>query len=162
MSLFNRNTPYSNLYVSTPFEKRGNLNNAINFSLVRHRSKNWAHILGPTMAEIPSRIRLRLPTYVMGYTKLLPRYAAMNCTRCAAYPSAVATVSSFMSLCAGKARGGAGSVDAKGMGKGTSTMVYSRSGGERSSIGYIVAKVDNTVVRVAAIRLVSEPRRALR
>ena len=38
------------------------------------------YIRGPTMNEIPSLIRLRLPTHVIGYTNTSPKYPAMSCT----------------------------------------------------------------------------------
>jgi hypothetical protein len=102
------------------------------------------------MVEIPSLIRLRLPTHVIGYTRTSPKYAARSCTTCAAEPNAVAIPSSVTSLCPGSNRGGPGSAADNGIGSGTAKMVYSRSGGERSSIGNIDARVDSSVIRVGA------------
>ena len=68
-------------------------------------------------------------------------------------PNAVATPSSVTSLCAGIDRGGPGSVVDNGIGSGTAKIVYNKSGGERSSIGNIDARVDNNVVRVGVVRL---------
>ncbi len=56
------------------------------------------HFLGPTIAEMPSLIMLRLPTHVTGYTSLWPMYAESSWMTSAEYPSAVATLSSVTSL----------------------------------------------------------------
>jgi hypothetical protein len=104
------------------------------------------------MADIPSLIKLLLPTQVTGYTSPFPRYAASSCTTCAAYPKAVATASSFTSWRLCSESGGAGSVGESGMGRGTERMVKRRSGGERSSIGWIVETVDRRALRVGAKR----------
>ena len=61
--------------------------------------------------------------------------------------------SSVTSLCAGSDRGGPGSVVDNGIGSGTAKMVNNRSGGEKSSIGNIDARVDNKVIRVGVNRL---------
>ena len=55
-------------------------------------------------------------------------------------------------LCVGINKGGAGSFADAGIGRGISRMAYSKSGGERSSIGNIVESVDNKAVRVGAKR----------
>jgi len=110
------------------------------------------------MADIPSLIRLLLPTHVTGYTRPLPRYAANNCTTCATYPRAVATASSVTSLWEARLSGGAGSVEDSGIGSGTSRMVYRRSGGESSSIGKMVESVVRRVVRVG-VKLARRDRR---
>ena len=105
------------------------------------------------MAEIPSLIRLRLPTHVIGYTRTSPKYIAMSCITWATNPNAVATPSSVTSPRAGIDKGGPGSVADNGIGSGTTKMVYNKSGGERRSIGKIEARVDNKVVRVGVNRL---------
>ena len=67
MSLLSRNTPYSKRYVSTPFEKRGKLPGSIlkpPFNAASRRDATY--FLGPTIAEMPSLIMLRLPTHVTG------------------------------------------------------------------------------------------------
>ena len=66
MSLFSRNTPYSYRYVSTPFEYSGNLRRKTQHQYRIHSSAPTTHILGPTMAEIPSLIKLLLPIQVTG------------------------------------------------------------------------------------------------
>lgn len=48
-----------------------------------------------------------------------------------------------------------------GIGSGAAKMVYSKSGGERSSIGNIDASVDNKVVRVGVSRLCNAARSLL-
>ena len=88
-------------------------------------------------------------------------YAASKCTTCAAYPSAVAIVSSVTSLCDGNERGGAGSVTPTGMGSGTSKIVNNRSGGDRSSMGKMEASVLMTSLRRGLISLRSESSRCL-
>lgn len=49
-------------------------------------------------------------------------------------------------------RGGPGSDAVRGMGSGTSRMVYNKSGGERSSIGNTSDKMVRRVVRVGPNR----------
>jgi hypothetical protein len=61
-------------------------------------------------------------------------------------------VSSFMSLCVDTVSGGPGSEEFTGIGKGTSRIVYSKSGGERSSMGNMVDKIVRSVVRVGPKR----------
>src|ERR1700722_8212522 len=93
------------------------------------------HIRGPTMAEMPSLMKLWLPTQVIGYTRDFPKYAASSCATWAAYPKAVATASSFTSLWFGSVSGGAGSVGNIGIGRGTERIANRRSAGETISIG---------------------------
>ena len=102
------------------------------------------------MADIPSFITLLLPTHVTGYTNLCPKYAASSCTNCAAYPNAVATLSSDTSFRDGNDRGGAGSVGPVGIGSGTSRIVKRRSGGESSSIGKMNAREVRSSFRMGA------------
>ena len=98
---------------------------------------------------------------VTGYIKFLPIYAASICSTCATYPRAVATASSVTSLCSDMVSGGAGSVGFNGIGNGTSKIVYSKSGGEYSSIGNIVVNKDKSDVRVESIFAWSSSRRFL-
>lgn len=117
------------------------------------RYHTWTYIRGPTMAEIPSLIRLRLPIQVIGYTSTSPKYAAISCTTWATNPNAVATPSSVTSLCESIVRGGPGSAADNGIGNGTAKTVYNKSEVERSSIGNMDARTDNSVVRVGVNRL---------
>lgn len=48
--------------------------------------------------------------------------------------------------------GGPGSLDVRGIGSGTSRIVYNKSGGERSSMGNIADKMVRRVVRVGPNR----------
>jgi hypothetical protein len=144
MFLLSRNTPYSNLYVSTPLENRGNL---MRVHFVVEKYGNDAYIRGPTIAEIPSLIKLRLPMHVTGYVNDFPMQAANICTTCATYPRAAATVSSLTSLCSDNVNGGAGSLGVTGIGNGTSSMVNNRSDGEDNSIGNIADSLEIREVR---------------
>lgn len=91
----------------------------------------------------------------------MPRYADNNCTTCAAYPKAVATVSSVISLCSGTVNGGAGSVGPLGIGNGTPKIVKSKSGDESSSIGYMKASEVKSEFRIRGRRLRSNERLSL-
>ena len=88
-------------------------------------------------------------------------YVAVRCTTSAAYPNAVATLSSFTSLRPGKESGGAGSLGIVGMGRGTSTIVKRRSGGETNSIGKMKESMESRDVRQAVRCLESSERRLL-
>ena len=77
----------------------------------------------------------------------MPIYAETCWTTCATYPSAVAVVSSVTSGCEGKERGGAGSQDEMGIGRGAPRMVKRRSGAERGSMGKMKLMVWIWVVR---------------
>jgi hypothetical protein len=114
------------------------------------------------MADMPSLIRLRLPTQVTGYTRLFPKYAASSCTTCPTYPKAVATASSVTSLWPGSDRGGAGSLLDMGIGSGTQRILKRRSDDDMRSIGHIVDSVDRRVVRTGPKRARSDVRRYLR
>ena len=85
----------------------------------------------------------------------------MSCTTWAANPNAVATASSVTSLCSGIDKGGPGSAAENGMGSGTPKMVNNKSGGEKSSIGNMDAKVDSKVIRVGVNLLRSAARSLL-
>lgn len=60
---------------------------------------------------------------------------------CATSPNALATVSSLKLGCPGRDKGGAGSEEENGTGRGTVTMVKRRSLGSKGSIGKIDERV---------------------
>ena len=73
----------------------------------------------------------------------------------------MATLSSLTSLREGRVSGGAGSVGATGIGRGTSRMEYSKSGGDTSSMGYIDERVEMSEFRSGGSSERNSDKRAL-
>ena len=64
----------------------------------------------------------------------------------------MATASSVTQLKPGRVKGGAGSVGGTGIGRGTSMIVKSKSGGDKSSIGKMEAREPRRILLVGAKR----------